>query len=66
MIGGLNYNVGLCLVLTFIDGVAQGIWGFALLGPYLYALMGDNTHAGYAEGIQVLTCIPINSSINHM
>eukprot|EP00123_Amoebidium_parasiticum_P012836 comp21606_c0_seq1/m.30278 comp21606_c0_seq1/g.30278 ORF comp21606_c0_seq1/g.30278 comp21606_c0_seq1/m.30278 type:complete len:454 (-) comp21606_c0_seq1:584-1945(-) len=48
----LNYNVSLSLGLTFIDGIAQGIWGFALLGPYLYALCGDNSHAGYAEGIQ--------------
>ncbi|KNC81356.1 hypothetical protein SARC_06316 [Sphaeroforma arctica JP610] len=45
-------NIYLTNFFTFFDGLAMGMWNYAILGPYLFKLCGDNKHAGYAEGIQ--------------
>eukprot|EP00123_Amoebidium_parasiticum_P018179 comp24125_c0_seq1/m.43768 comp24125_c0_seq1/g.43768 ORF comp24125_c0_seq1/g.43768 comp24125_c0_seq1/m.43768 type:complete len:461 (-) comp24125_c0_seq1:210-1592(-) len=48
----MNHNVALTNIFTFFDGLAMGMWNYAILGPYLFALCKDNKHAGYAEGVQ--------------
>eukprot|EP01134_Creolimax_fragrantissima_P006947 CFRG6947T1 len=48
----LGKNVWLTNFFTFFDGLAMGMWNYAILGPFLFTLCGDNKHAGYAEGIQ--------------
>eukprot|EP00124_Ichthyophonus_hoferi_P001171 Ihof_evm12s55 gene=Ihof_evmTU12s55 len=65
----VNHNVGLTYYFTLLDGLAMGMWNYAILGPYLYKLCGDNKHAGYAEGIQgtaqALAALPAGILADH-
>eukprot|EP00475_Leptophrys_vorax_P030614 TRINITY_DN4602_c0_g1_i2.p1 TRINITY_DN4602_c0_g1~~TRINITY_DN4602_c0_g1_i2.p1 ORF type:complete len:456 (+),score=111.65 TRINITY_DN4602_c0_g1_i2:641-2008(+) len=45
-------NVWICLAYSFGFSFSLGVWGMAILGPYLYALTHSNTAVGWAEGIQ--------------
>lgn len=50
--------------ITFSAGFSfsLGVWGMAILGPYLFALTNSNSAVGWAEGLQgaclALTAIP--------
>lgn len=49
----MNSNVRLTLIFTVGYYMSAGIWGFVVLGPYLYSISGgSNSWVGYAEGVQ--------------
>lgn len=41
-----KYNVVLALVTTFIIRTSQGVWGYAVLGPYIENLTDSNSKVG--------------------
>jgi predicted MFS family arabinose efflux permease len=49
----MNPNVWWMLVYTAVQGLATGIWSYAILAPYLSSLEhNDNSRVGLAEAIQ--------------
>lgn len=46
-------NITIALIFISIYYFSMGIWGFVILGPYLYSITNhSNTKVGLAEGIQ--------------